>query len=172
MGDLWAGLFKMKPELLEDVSDEMEMNRQLMDGEQGASQQAADTLSAALSQNGKSRMLSRAAQEAVEAKENVGGIQAGSGDGELKKVPLKDQLFLDEKLSSDRRLREIAAWAGRMKVIVNRKQRLKHKDAISRNGIRQGNDIEQLLPMELGSYASPISKMDFLRRYAEGQIMK
>ncbi|MFK4472598.1 uncharacterized protein with von Willebrand factor type A (vWA) domain [Paenibacillus sp. RC73] len=234
MGDLWAGLFKMKPELLEEVPAELEMNRQLMEklmaddgysdfreftrlddfaaalgttkysetvlcwvkeqadqnqemadalqqlmnGEQGASQQAAEALSAALSQNGKtlSRMLSQAAQEAMEAKENVqsllGGMQAGSGDSELKKVPLKDQLLLAEKLSRDKKLREIAAWAGRMKVIANRKQRSKHKDSTSRNGIRLGKDIEQLLPMELGSYASPISKMDFLRRYAEGQTLQ
>ncbi|WP_134913161.1 VWA domain-containing protein [Paenibacillus sp. IHB B 3084] len=234
MGDLWAGLFKMKPELLEGVPAELEMNHQLMEkvmaddgysdfreftrlddfaaalgttkysetvlcwvkeqadqnqemadalqqlmnGEQGASQQAAEALSAALSQNGKtlSRMLSQAAQEAMEAKENVqsllGGMQAGSGDSELKKVPLKDQLLLAEKLSRDKKLREIAAWAGRMKVIANRKQRSKHKDSTSRNGIRQGKDIEQLLPMELGSYASPISKMDFLRRYAEGQTLQ
>ncbi|MDY7989892.1 VWA domain-containing protein [Paenibacillus polymyxa] len=234
MGDLWAGLFKMKPELLDEAPTGLEMNRQLMeqvmadegyqefreftrlddlaaalgttkysetvlgwvkeqakqdqdlaealqqlmDREQGASQQAADDLSTALSQNGKSLslMLSRAAQETIEAKENVksllGGIQFGSGDGELKKVPLKDQLFLAEKLSHDKKLKEIAAWAGRMKLIANRKQRSKHMDATSRNGIRQGKDIEQLLPMELGSYASPISKMDFLRRYAEGQTLQ
>ncbi|MBG9795331.1 hypothetical protein ABD76_25895 [Paenibacillus dendritiformis] len=234
MGDIWAGLFKMKPELLEQVPDELGINHQLMEkvmtdegyqgfreftrlddlaaalgttkysetvlgwvkeqaqrdqefaealqnlmnGEQGASQQAAEVLSAALNQKGNSlsRMLSQAAQEAVEAKENVksllGGIKAGSGDSELKKVPLKDQLLLAEKLSHDKKLKEIATWAGRMKVIANRKQRSKHKDAINRNGVRQGNDVEQLLPMELGSYASPMTKMDFLRRYVEGQTLQ
>lgn len=234
MGDLWAGLFKMKPELLEQVPDELGINRQLMEkvmtdegyqefreftrlddlaaalgttkysetvlgwvkeqaqrdqvlaealqnlmnGEQGASQQAAEVLSAALNQKGNSlsRMLSQAAQEAVEAKENVksllGGIKAGSGDSELKNVPLKDQLLLAEKLSHDKKLKEIATWAGRMKVIANRKQRSKHKDAINRNGIRLGNAVEQLLPMELGSYASPMTKMDFLRRYVEGQTLQ
>ena len=234
MSDLWAGLFKMKPELLNDVPEELEMNHQLMDKvmrdqryldfreftrlddlaaaigttkysetvlrwvkeqakqdqdlaealqkliqeEQGASQQATDALSAAISQNGSelSQMLAQAADEAMEIKDNVrsiiGGIQAGSGDSELKKVPLKDQLFLAEKLSQDKKLKEIAKWTGRMKVIANRKQRSKHKDAIDRNGIRQGSDIEQLLPMELGSYASLISKMNFLRRYVEGQTLQ
>ncbi|KHF29060.1 Protein ViaA [Paenibacillus sp. P1XP2] len=234
MGDMWAGLFKMKPELLEEVPEGLEMNHQLMErvmsdegyqefreftrlddlaaalgttkysetvlgwvkeqaqrdqelaealqnlmnGKQGASQQAADALSAALNQQGNSlsRMLSQATQEAIEAKENVksllGGIKAGSGDSELKKVPLKDQLLLAEKLSHDKKLKEIAKWAGRMKVIANRKQRSKHKDATSRNGVRQGNAVEQLLPMELGSYASPLTKMDFLRRYVEGQTLQ
>ncbi|SEL29562.1 VWA domain-containing protein [Paenibacillus sp. OK003] len=234
MSDLWAGLFKMKPELLDEVPEELGMNRQLMErimtdqgyldfreftrlddlaaaigttkysetvlrwlkeqakqdqdlaealqhliqGDQEASQQATDALSAALNQNGSqlSQLLAEAADEAIETKENVksilGGIQAGSGDSELKKVPLKEQLFLAEKLSHNKKLKEIAKWAGRMKVIANRKQRSKHKDAIDRNGIRQGCDIEQLLPMELGSYASPISKLDFLRRYAEGQTLQ
>lgn len=56
-----------------------------------------------------------------------------------------------------------------MKVIASRKQRSKHKDTIDRNGIRQGSDIEQLLPVELGSYASPISKLDFLRRMRKAE---
>ncbi|WP_413409955.1 hypothetical protein [Paenibacillus amylolyticus] len=124
-------------------------------------EQATEALSAALNQNGSqlSQILAQASDEAIETKENVnfmlGGIQAGSSDSELKKVPLKEQLFLAEKLSHNKNLKEIAKWTGRMKVIASRKQRYKHKDAIDRNGIRQGSDIEQLLPMELGSYASP-----------------
>ncbi|GIO38189.1 VWA domain-containing protein [Paenibacillus antibioticophila] len=234
MGDLWAGLFKMKPELLEEVPEGLEMNHQLMErvmsdegyqefreftrlddlaaalgttkysetvlgwvkeqaqrdqelaealrnlmnGEQGASQQASEALSSALNQQGNSlsKMLSQAAQEAIDAKENVksllGGVKAGSGDSDLKKIPLKDQLILAEKLSHDKKLKEIATWAGRMKVIANRKQRSKHKEAINRNGVRQGNAVEQLLPMELGTYASQITKMDFLRRYVEGQTLQ
>ena len=69
-------------------------------------------------------------------------------------------------------MKDIAKWAGRMKVIANQKQRSKHKDAINRNGIKQGNAVEQLLPMELGTFASPITKMDFLRRYVEGQTLQ
>ncbi|MGG1880731.1 VWA domain-containing protein [Paenibacillus cisolokensis] len=234
MGDLWAGLFKMKPELLEQVPDELGINRQLMEkvmadkgyqefreftrlddlaaalgttkysetvlgwvkeqaqrdqelaealqnlmcGEQGASQQAAEALTAVLNQQGNSlsKMLSQAAQEAVDAKENVksllGGVKASSGDSELRKVPLKDQLLLAERLSHDKKLKEIAKWAGRMKIVANRKQRSKHKDAIDLNGIKQGNAVEQLLPIEIGSYASPITKMDFLRRYVEGQTLQ
>lgn len=234
MGDMWAGLFKMKPELLEEVPEGLEMNHQLMErvmsdegyqefceftrlddlaaalgttkysetvlgwvkeqaqkdqdlanalqnfvkGKPGASQESSEALSSALNQNGNelSKMLAKAAQEAIEAKENVksllGGMRAGSGDSELKKVPLKDQLILAERLSHDKKMKDIARWAGRMKVIANRKQRSKHKDAINRNGIKQGNVVEQLLPMELGSYASPMTKKDFLRRYVEGQTLQ
>lgn len=31
MGDMWAGLFKMKPELLEEVPEGLEMNHRLME---------------------------------------------------------------------------------------------------------------------------------------------
>lgn len=234
MGDMWAGLFKMKPELLEEVPTNMEMNHDLIEKimaeesyqefreftrlddlasaigttkysetvmkwikeqsekdqeladnlkkarsrDKQALQQAMQALSDALSQNGNalSRMLKQAAQETMDIKDSVksllNGFQAGTGDGELKNVPLKDQLTLAERLSHDKKLQEIAKWAGRMKVIAQRKQRSKHKEAIDRSGVRQGNTIEQLLPVELGSYASPLTKMDFMRRYVEGQTLQ
>lgn len=234
MGDMWAGLFKMKPELLDEVSPDLDMNHQFMEkimADEGyqefreftrlddlasaigttkysetvmqwikeqsekdqeladnlkkaisrdkqALEQAMQALSDALSQNGNSlmQMLKQAAQETMDAKDGVksllNGFQAGTGDGELKNVPLKDQLTLAEKLSHDKKLQEIAKWAGRMKVIAQRKQRSKHKEAIDRSGVRQGNTIEQLLPVELGSYASPLTKMDFMRRYVEGQTLQ
>ena len=34
-----------------------------------------------------------------------------------------------------------------------------------------GNDIERLLPQELGQYIKPGTRLDFLKRYAEGQTM-
>lgn len=234
MADVWAGLFKMKPELLQQVSPELEMNRQLMekimadagyqefreftrlddlaaalgttkysetvlewiqeqarqdqeladalqqalDGNAQASQQAAQSLSAALNQSGAklSQMLKQAADDAIQSKGNVqsllSGIQAGTGDGDLKEVPLKDQLLLAERLSSDFKLKAIAQWAGRMKLIAQRKQRSKHRDAIDRGGVKQGNQIEQLLPAELGAYISPVAKTDFLRRFVEGQTLQ
>ncbi|GAC43588.1 hypothetical protein [Paenibacillus popilliae] len=173
---------------IKDIQNELSVHRQdqeladalqqAMDGNKQASQQAAQLLSTALNQNGGhlSQMLKQAASEANQAKENVksrlNGIHAGSGDSDLKEVPLKDQLLLAERLSSDFKLKAIAQWAGRMKLIAQRKQRSKHNEAINRSGIRQGNEIEQLLPMELGAYASPIAKTDFLRRYVEGQTLQ
>ena len=86
-----------------------------------------------------------------------------SGDAELKKVPLRDQISLAEK---------IADWAGRFKQIARRKQKSKHSDSMERSGVTLGNDIGRLLPMELGLYAHPITKNDFLRRFVEGQTMQ
>ncbi|WP_027092659.1 vWA domain-containing protein [Cohnella thermotolerans] len=234
MGDVWAGLFKMKPELLTEVDPALEMNRQLMErvmSEKGfqefreftrlddlasalgtvkyteavlewideqakqnqsfrqalqqvmsvegdAMQQAAKALAKALEQNGQAlaKSLSRAAKDAIQTKDNLksllGGIEAGSGDAELKKIPLRDQLALAEKLSAEPKLKEIAQWAGRLKLIARKKQRSKHRESIDRNGISMGNQVEKLLPSELAAFASPITKQDFLRRFAEGQTLQ
>jgi uncharacterized protein with von Willebrand factor type A (vWA) domain len=234
MGDMWAGLFKMKPELLTEVDPALEMNRQLMErvmnengfhefreftrlddlasalgtvkytetvlewideqakqnqsfrqalqqvmsGEGDAVQQAVKALAKALEQNGQvlAKSLSRAAKDAIQTKDNLksllGGIEAGSGDAELKKVPLRDQLALAEKLSAEPKLKEIAQWAGRLKLIARQKQRSKHRESIDRSGITRGNQVEKLLPSELAAFSSPITKSDFLRRFAEGQTLQ
>jgi Uncharacterized protein containing a von Willebrand factor type A (vWA) domain len=237
MGDIWASLFKMKPEILQEIPDALQMNKQLMErimtdkgfeefreytrlddlasalgtmkysetvlkwiedqvqqnqafqnalqqimgsdgANQKAGQQAAKALEDALEQNGQSlaRSLKSAAEETVQTKENLksllGGVKAGSGDAELKKVPLRDQLKLAEHLSHDRKLKEIAEWAGRMKLIAQKKQRSKHQESINRSGIAMGDQVEMLLPTELASFASPRTKLDFLRRFAEGRTLQ
>lgn len=234
MSDMWAGLFKMKPELQEDIKPELQINHKLMQrvmedeayqdfreftrlddlssaigsmkysdtvlkwlgeqadkdntlrnalskarrGDQKALDEAGQLLSDALDQNDSSlsNMLQQAAKETVETKDSLkallGGIQPGSGEGELKKVPLRDQLALAEKISADKKLKEIATWAGRMKVIAQRKQRNKHKESIDRSGVTQGDTVEKLLPSELAVYTSPMTKMDFLRRFVEGQTLQ
>jgi len=234
MGDVWAGLFKMKPELQEEVKPEYQMNKQLMDrvmaevgfqefreftrlddlssalgtmkysetvlewiqeqkdrdqnlfdaldqamqGDASAIQQASQALQHALdiSGNGLSKALQSAAQQAKDARDAVksllGGIGAGNEDAELKKVPLRDQLKLAEKLSSEYQLKKIAEWAGRMKLIAQKKQRNMHSEAIDRSGVTQGNQIEKLLPSELAAFSNPATKNDFLRRLVEGQALQ
>src|SRR5690606_294899 len=63
------------------------------------------------------KMLQGAMQETQEIQEFMnylaGGLQPGSGPAELKKVPLRDQIRLAELLSTNRKLKKIAMWAGR-----------------------------------------------------------
>jgi uncharacterized protein with von Willebrand factor type A (vWA) domain len=234
MGDIWASLFKMKPEILAEVPDDLQMNKQLMErimtdkgfeefreytrlddltsalgtikysetvlkwiedqvrqnqalenvlqqmmqGSNQHDQQASQALADALEQNGQSlaQSIKSAAEETVQTKENLksllSGVKAGSGDAELKKFPLRDQLKLAEHLSHDRKLKEISEWAGRMKLIAQKKQRSKHQESNDRSGIAMGNQVEMLLPTELASFASPHTRLDFLRRFAEGQTLQ
>lgn len=234
MGDLWAGLFKMKPEIRNEVPDMLYMNKQLMkrvmsdenfqefreftrlddlasalgtmkhsetvlkwieeqsmhneelkqalrkalSGDGGAIHQAAKAMQQAIEQNGDAltQALASAAKEARQMKDSVksllGGIGAGNEEAELKKVPLRDQLLLADKLSKDHKLREIAMWAGRMKLIAQKKKRSKYRKSIDRSGITIGSQIEKLLPQELAAFSSPYTKLDFLRRFAEGQTLQ
>ena len=123
-----------------------------------------------------SEAMSPAIQEMKQTKDSLksllGGTSAGSGDAELKKVPLRDQISLAEKIASNKQMKEIADWAGRFKQVARKKQKSKHSESMERSGVTLGNDIERLLPMELGLYTHPITKNDFLRRFVEGQTMQ
>ncbi|MDW0115635.1 VWA domain-containing protein [Sporosarcina thermotolerans] len=100
------------------------------------------------------------------------GISAGNAETTLKKVPLRDQIILAEKLASSKKMREIADWAGRFKQIAQKKQKTKQDQSVERKGVTIGNDIENLLPVELSFFAHRLTKMDFLRRFAESETMQ
>lgn len=102
----------------------------------------------------------------------LGGISAGNADAELKKVPLRDKILLAEKIACTNKMKEIAEWAGRFKQIAQKKQKSKQSQSVARSGVTIGNDIENLLPIEFSFYTHPLTKMDFLRRFAESQTMQ
>jgi len=99
-----------------------------------------------------SQELALAIEETKQVTEGLkslfGGFSAGSGDAELKKVPLKDQITLAEKIASNEKMKEIADWAGRFKQIARKKQKTKRSTSMERSSITLGNHIEKLLPME------------------------
>lgn len=121
-------------------------------------------------------IVEKAMQETKQVKDGMksllGGTSAGSGDAELKKVPLRDQISLAEKIASTNQMKEIADWAGRFKQIARKKQKFQHSESMEKSGITYGNDIERLLPMELVLYTHPVTRIDFLRRFVEGQTMQ
>jgi len=123
-----------------------------------------------------SQALAQAMQETKQVKDGLksllGGYGSGSGDAELKKIPLRDQLVLAEKMAADKTMKEIAEWAGRFKQIARKKQKIIHRESMERRGVTLGKEIERLLPMEFGLYMHPITKIDFLRRFVEGQTMQ
>ncbi len=123
-----------------------------------------------------SQAMAQAMQETQQTKENLksllGGTNAGSGDAELKKVPLREQISLAEKIAHNAKMKQIAEWAGRFKQIARKKQKSKHDESIERSGVTLGNEIDRILPMELAMYSNSATKNDFLRRFAEGEVMQ
>ncbi|MHA6260136.1 hypothetical protein ACXYMX_09490 [Sporosarcina sp. CAU 1771] len=120
--------------------------------------------------------IEQAIQETKEVKEGLnallGGVSPGSGHSELQKMPLRNQLVLAERIASSKKMKEIADWAGRFKTVARKMQRAKTKDSVVRTSIEKGNDIEKLVPIELALWIHPLTRLDFLRRFVEGQTMQ
>ena len=120
-------------------------------------------------------MLKSSVTEAKDSKDKmeklISGMGQGNGKSDLEKVPVKEQFQLAEMLQKSPKMREIADWAGRFKAIARAKQKHLHRDSIERSGVTIGNEVDRLLPMELSNLAIPQAKVDFIRRFAEGQTM-
>lgn len=125
---------------------------------------------------GLKQALAEAVEETQDTKKSlkslVGGMNAGNEEAELKKIPLRDQIALAEVLSTDGKVKNVADWAGRFKQIARKKQKSKHAESVERSGVEIGNQMERLLPMELGMFKNPLTKKDFLKRFAEGHTMQ
>lgn len=90
-------------------------------------------------------------------------------DKKMDHIPLKEQLELAEKLSTQKELQKIADLVGRFKRMALKKQKTKHKQTMERKHITMGHEVSRLLPTELANYVLGHSKMDFLRRFSESQ---
>lgn len=165
----------------EQLKQDEEWKKQISEGTAGnqdAMKQAVATLEQALEANGGklSQALQQAGNQAREDKGNLisifGGLQAGSGDAELRKVPLREQIRFGEHLANNKKMKQIAEWAGRLKMIAQKKQRSKAKEATNRSGVTMGNEPEHLLPSELMLLSHHATRLDTLRRYAEGQMLQ
>ena len=142
----WLAEQKERDEELQKKMQEIQaMQRQLQKQEQqdgagnGNEQLQADITQAMADLNGQlqqtlqsnshsfSAAMAQAMQETKQVKDGLksllGGTGAGSGDAELKKVPLRDQISLAEKIASDKKMKEIADWAGRFKQVARKKQK-------------------------------------------------
>lgn len=138
----------------------------------------AKQLSQSLNNNTQSfsQAISQAVNDTKEAKKGIesllGGIQAGSGKRELQKLPLRQKIALAEVLSHDRKLKEIAKWAGRFRHIAKTKQKMKYKHSTEQSGVETGDDLERLLPSELVQYKNPKIKKEFLRKLSEKETLQ
>lgn len=101
----------------------------------------------------------------------AGGLGSSSGEGELQKIPLRDQIKLAEKLATNDKIKKIAEWAGRFKSIARKKQKTKHTETVERSGVTLGSEIERLLPIELAQFKHSSTKLDFLQRFTENRTM-
>ncbi|GAE93035.1 hypothetical protein JCM21714_2065 [Gracilibacillus boraciitolerans JCM 21714] len=174
-----------KDESLKQSYENMQINTTLDNKHSKEYQQAMEQFNKALSDSLKqdknsdqlSQILTEATKEAKQTKVNMenflGGMEAGKGQAEMKKIPpLRDQFTLAAHLKTNHKMKRIAEWTGRFKRIAQSKQKQKSKESISKSGVTTGNEIDRILPSEMLYLAIPQAKADFLRRLAEGQTLQ
>lgn len=143
-----------------------------------AMSQLASQLSEALDGNSNSFSvaMNQAVKDTEETKKDMeslfGGVHAGRGQNDLKKMPLRDKIYLAEVLSKNRKVKEIARWAGKFTRIAQTKQKSKYRHSTEQSGVEQGDDLERLLPSELVLYKNKKTKKEFLRRFSEKETLQ
>lgn len=102
----------------------------------------------------------------------LGGLEYGTQPGQPLPINPAEAIKLAEFIRKNPKFRRIADLAGRMKKIAAKKQKSKTRDTIERTDISLGNDPNRLLPQEVAMMSRPETKLDFLKRFAEGKLME
>lgn len=138
-----------------------------------SSEEIANLLKNNMNDNQISEIIEKSKQQANSSKEGLENLLGGAntGEAELKKIPIQNQIALADLFRKNEKVKEIAEMAGRFKAIAKKKQKQKHNETIERNGITVGGDIGRLIPQELAMYHNKATKLDFLRRFSESQTL-
>lgn len=141
-------------------------------GAQQSTAQALEDLKASATQvRAAIKKAVKAGQEEAEKVE-----QAMSGWGmepeELNALPIGDRLKLASTVT-DGNLKRIADLVGKMRNLARAKQRSKVKQRRDEiHSITVGDDLPRALPQELASLMNPLRRLDFYRRFTEGQLLQ
>ena len=168
---------RSRPELREAMEKVQQAKKQQQQGnEQGASetmQQAQQLLQGAATEVRQSmRAAARAGREKVQdMQETLSGW--GMETGDLKTVPMESRINLVNRLTSNKRLKQVSDLVGRFRNLARAKQKdkvKKQRDEV--HSIKTGSDIEHVLPQELAALRHPTLKLDFYRKYNEKALLQ
>lgn len=140
--------------------------------------QFADSLQDSLNSQGGEliQSLEKAVEEAEETNDNLetmfGGSGQGSGESDLQKIPLREKIRLAEIIRNDRKIKNIADWAGRFKKIARSKHKTLFKEGVGRGGVTMGNDLMNTLPSEIFLYFDQRTKKDFVKRFEQKKLLQ
>lgn len=116
----------------------------------------------------------KAAEEASETQEGLAVFGCGTGEGDSSNVSPSERLELAKRLSSSKKLQNIAEIAGRLTRIALRvrETRVSHgRDEIF--GVEQGDDLGRVLPAELvGLATGGAFETLFLKKFSEKQLLQ
>lgn len=168
---------KNRPELKQALDGCKKAHQQQQQGdEEGAAQtmqQIMQSLQGAATEVRQAmRTAARAGRQKVEdMTETLGGW--GLEPGDLKTIPLGDRLKLVDRITKDRRLKQVADLVGRFRNLARAKQKDKvKKDRDEIHSIKVGNDLEHVLPQELVALRHPTLKFNFYRKFTERALLQ
>jgi len=161
-------------EAAERLKEEMERDRDL-----------ADYLNAAPGDDGEAggdaapdqarlvKVVRAAAKDGAETAQQVMAALNGWGiePADLRRLPVEQRVELLRRITDGDRIRKLATLVGRMRNLARARSRnrlRRRRDEVY--GITTGSDLGHALPSELAQLRHPLLRLDFLRRYVEGQI--
>ncbi|MDE3074998.1 MAG: VWA domain-containing protein, partial [Chloroflexota bacterium] len=164
---------EQRPELREPMRHAKEAAEATDDGQAEAAAAAAE---AALQREAASvrRAVRAAIQTGRDEAEKLQAALAGWGlePGDLSRVPMERRFDLVGRLMNPK-MRRLAEQVGRMRNLARsrQKQRIQHeRDEI--HSITLGSDLAHVLPAELAMIRHPLRRLDFYRRFTEGQLLQ
>jgi uncharacterized protein with von Willebrand factor type A (vWA) domain len=96
-----------------------------------------------------------------------------SGDDTFTHMPYHDKMEMLKELRNNKKLKKIADMAGRFKRIATQKQREKVKKGMDEiYDLSLGREINRLIPSELMKLRHPVTKKQFYKDMAEGNLLQ
>lgn len=171
-----------RPEAAEKMAREAEREKKRAGREAARARKLAAKVSRQLeeflgTERGRQRLAAALTAAAAAAREDASRVDAllgdlgwGAGPGAPRRVSARDALALADWLSENPKLREVADLAGRAKVVAAGKQKARTRETVERADVERGSDPALLLPSEL--LLARLARREFLRRFAEGELLQ
>lgn len=98
--------------------------------------------------------------------------QWGSDAGNIQDMPVDEKIRRANVLQSSDKMRQLAKLVGKFKRLAMSQQRTKIKEASTEvYDVVRGSDLDRVLPTEFDNLAHPLMKLDFYKRYVEGNLL-
>jgi len=123
------------------------------------------------------KIASTLAQEEVEAMKQVLDLQEGggwgSGDGNNSESGgINEKIKSAKKLLNSKNFKKIIEQAGRLKLLAEAKRKSKTPNQAMITGVKTGNDLFNLLPVEYGKFAHAKTRKLFIKDYSENALLE
>ncbi|MFA6514530.1 MAG: hypothetical protein WCT50_04575 [Patescibacteria group bacterium] len=118
--------------------------------------------------------IRQATKEALEEVKETSEFleQWGNDAGSVQNMPVEEKIRRASVLQNSDKMRQLARLVGKFKRLAMSTQRTKIKKASTEvYDVVRGSDLDRVLPTEFDNLAHPLMKLDFYKRYVEGNLL-